>query len=191
MKIWGLFANGCLEYWVLPSDSDPHAKGVCSAKKAKARAKAKAKGKRKKRATGTTNMTIPRYVDLVNTHFKAWRQKCFGDDGVVHLVQDHEWCLWNERSLAALKKAGFSVLEKYPKSSPDLNAIEGWWYRLKTRLNATAPTVMESRKEFLLRLRRTVTWLNDNASNDGLQLCTNQKVRATDVLRLKGARSKW
>ena len=138
MEIWGLFANGCLGYWVLPSDSDPHAKGVCSAKKAKARAKAKAKGKRKKRATGTTNMTIPRYVDLVNTHFKAWRQKCFGDDGVVHLVQDHEWCLWNERSLAALKKAGFSVLEKYPKSSPDLNAIEGWWYRLKTRLNATA-----------------------------------------------------
>jgi hypothetical protein len=180
-----------LEYWVLPSDTDPHAKGAGSTVKAKARAKAKGKPKKKKRATGTMNMTIPRYVDLVNTQFKAWRRSCFGDDGVVHLAQDHEWCLWNERSLDALRKAGFSVLKNYPKSSPDLNAIEGWWHRLKTRLNTTAPTDMESRKEFLLRLRRTVTWLNDNAWGDGLKLCTNQKVRAKDVLKLKGARSKW
>ena len=191
VKIWGLFANGRLEYWVLPSDTDPKAKGASSKAKAKAAAKAKAKGKKAKRGTGTVNMTIIRYVDLVSTHFAEWRRKCFNDDGVVRLVQDHEWCLWNAKSLAALKKAGFSVLEDYPKSSPDLNAIEGWWHRLKVRLNETAPTEMETRQDFLVRLRRTVNWLNDNAAADALKLCTNQKVRARDVLKLKGARTKW
>ena len=114
-------------------------------------------------------MTISRYVELVNTKFAAWRKECFGDDGVVHLVQDGEWCLWNHRSLAALKKAGFDVLERHPANSPDLNAIENWWGCLKKRLDETAPTEMESRAQFLVRLRRQVTWLNDNKGDDGME----------------------
>jgi hypothetical protein len=188
VKIWGLLANGRLEYFVLPKDQLGQAKSA----KVKAKARAKAKGK-PKRLTGTTNMTIARYVDLVNSKFRSWRKSCFKDDGVVHLVQDGEWCLWNERSLAALKKAGFDVLHNYPVNSPDLSAIENWWARLRDRLDATAPTDMESRNVFLCRLRRQVTWLNDNASADALKLCQNQKERANDVLKGKppGARTKW
>ena len=196
IKIWGLFANGRLEYYVLPSDGG-HKPQVKAEAKAKAKAKAKGevmktmkKGKKKK-LTGTVNMTIDRYVDLVNSQFKTWRKKCFGDNGPVHLIQDHEACLWHERSLAALEKAGFSVVENFPVQSPDLNAIEGWWHRLKSRLDETAPTEMETRSEFLVRLRRTVHWLNDNAADDALTLAQNQKERAKKVQKLSGARCSW
>ena len=109
----------------------------------------------------------------------------------MHLIQDHERCLWNERSLDALKAAGFSVVENFPVSSPDLNAIEGWWNRLRMRLDDTAPEEMESRADFLVRLRRTVHWLNDNAADDALHLAQNQKERARKVKELKGARCEW
>ena len=132
-----------------------------------------------------------RYVDLVDAQFKTWRKNCFGDNGPVHLIQDHEACLWHERSLAALEKAGFSVVENFLVQSPDLNAIEGWWHRLKSRLDETAPTEMENRSEFLVRLRRTVHWLHDNAADDALTLAQNQKERAKEVQKLWGARCSW
>ena len=87
-----------------------------------------------------------------------------------------------------MKEAGFSVLENYPVQSPDLNAIEGWWHRIRQRLDETAPEEMETRSEFLVRLRRTVHWLNENAADDALHLAQNQKERAKEVKDLKGAR---
>ncbi len=75
--------------------------------------------------------------------------------------------------------------------SPDLNAIEGWWRRLKSRLDETAPTEMENRSEFLVRLRRTVHWLNDNAADDAVTLAQNQKERAKEVQKPWGARCSW
>ena len=99
--------------------------------------------------------------------------------------------MWNERSLAALEKAGFSVVDNFPVSSPDLNAIEGWWHRMKRRLDETAPTEMETRSEFLVRLRRIVHWLNENAAGDALALAQNQKERAKAVQELNGAQCKW
>ena len=83
------------------------------------------------------------------------------------------------------------MVKNFPESSPDLNAIEGWWHRLKDILIEQAPAEIETRPAFLNRLRRTVDRLNRTATKDGLALCGNQKVRARDVLRLKGARSKW
>ena len=74
---------------------------------------------------------------------------------------------------------------------PDLNAIEGWWHRMKRRLDETAPTEMETRSDFLVRLRRVVHWLNENAAGDALALCQNQKERAKAVQKLQGARCKW
>ena len=190
VTIWGLFANGRLEYYVLPSDGGRKAKAKAEAK-ARAKAKAKGKAKKKRKQTGTENMTIQRYVDLVNSQFKDWRKKCFGDHREAHLVQDHEACLWNERFLAALKAAGFSVLDNYPIASPDLNAIEGWWRRLLQRLHKTAPTEMESRPEFLVRLRRAVNWLGEHAEDDALKQVQKQKERAKAVKLLRGARCKW
>ena len=67
VKIWGFFGNGQLHYYVLPKD-----------------------GQR------TTNMTGDTYEWLVSDRFSTWRRACFGDDARVHLVQDHEKCLWQD-----------------------------------------------------------------------------------------------
>ena len=167
VKIWGLFANGRMEYYLLPQDVDD-------------------KGRLK-----TTNMNGDRYEDLINSRFAKWRRNCFGDDEPVHLIQDWERCLWQDRNVKALRVAGCPVLQNYPKCSPDLNAIEGWWHRIRQRLEKFSPETMESRSEFVQRLRRTVTWLNENSSADAVSLCTNQKVRARQVKSLEGARCKW
>ena len=59
------------------------------------------------------------------------------------------------------------------------------------RLEETAQEEMETRAQFLVRLRRTVHWLNDNAADDALHLAQNQKERAKEVLDLKGARCSY
>eukprot|EP00973_Karenia_brevis_P047843 6640502-Karenia_brevis.AAC.1 len=95
------------------------------------------------------------YNWLVTTKFAQWREACFPDGQPVRLVQDHEKCLWQVRNLEALKAAGCPVVESYPKHSPDLNAIEGWWKELRERLRVTEPESFETREEFIGRLRRT------------------------------------
>jgi len=162
VKIWGLFANGRLEYWVLPRDGQK-----------------------------TTNMNTETYCTLVNGKFKEWREMCFGDTRRCYLVQDHEKCLWADENLESLEDEGFDVVTNHPKYSPDLNAIEGWWARLRQRLDASAPEKIETRGMFIRRLRRTVTWMNDNLADDGRHLCTNQKERAAEILLLKGAKCKF
>ena len=157
VKIWGFFASGILKYYVLPKD-----------------------GQR------TTNMRGDLYEWLIKTSFARWRKECFGRDAPAHLVQDHERCLWQDRNLGALRKAGCFVVGHYPKCSPDLNAIEGWWRILRERLEQSEPEESESRVDFIVRLRRTVHWLNRNRWEQGLRLCTNQKERAADVLSLGG-----
>ena len=167
IKLWGVFGNGRLEYYVLPSAVSD-------------------KGK-----LGTTHMNGDVYEHLVQTKFASWRRAIFDDDKPVHLVQDHERCLWQDRNITALRRAGYNVVANYPKCSPDLNAIEGWWKVLRDRLELTAPEDFESRETFLVRLRRTVHWLNENRREDALTLATNQKERAQDVLALEGAKTKW
>ena len=127
----------------------------------------------------------------MNARFADWRRSCFDDDEPVYLVQDHERCLWQDRNLAALRVAGCRVLENFPKSSPDLNAIENWWKVLRDRLDDTAPEDMETRAEFLVRLRRSAQWLNEHRAEQCLHICTNQKARAKDVILLCGAKTKW
>ena len=164
VKMWGFFANGRLEYEILPADSE--------------------KG-------GTTHMTSERYADMVDRRFADWRRACFGDGLPCHLVQDHERALWTEAAQRNLQDAGCLLVTKFPKSSPDLNAIEGWWSRLRQRLEDTAPVKFEKRAAFLVRLRRTVTWMNRNWAEEAKRLCTNQKVRGQAVEDLDGARSSW
>ena len=69
--------HGRLQVDLTPADSQ------LALRVAKAKAKAKAKGKamkRRRRKTGTVNMTINRYVDLVDTQFQTWRKNCFQDN---------------------------------------------------------------------------------------------------------------
>ena len=175
VKIWGLFFNGRLEYWTLPEEVDE-------------------KGK-----TKSTNMTGARYNYFVTTFLAKWKRKCyrnFPKGEKVPLVKDFERFLrWDSSkefdNMKAEREAGFSTVKQHPKLSPDLNAIEGWWSVLQQRLSLTSPVTMEPRTLFLKRLRRTVTWLNNNAREHGKMLCTNQKERARAVKKLKGARCKW
>ena len=53
------------------------------------------------------------------------------------------------------------------------------------------PAEYEDRPTFLKRLRRTVTWFDEDCHKDALKLCTNQKQRVRAVQKLSGARSKW
>ena len=165
IKVWGFLANGRLEYYVLPMDPENSKK--------------------------TTHMNGNRYHWLVTTKFSNWRKRCFPDGKPVSLVQDHERCLWQDRNLNALRAAKCPIVDKYPKHSPDLNAIEGCWKILRDRLQATEPKTFESRAAFLVRLRRTVVWLNDNNGEHIRKLCTNQRERALDVKLVTGAKTKW
>ncbi len=133
-------------------------------------------------------MNIKRYNALVRSKFSTWRKKCFPrTSGPVRLVQDHERCLWRKGNLKVLRKAGFAVLSKYPKYSPDLNAIEGWWRLLRQKLEKNAPVEHETRAGFIKRLKRTVDLMNKTCRATGLKLCRNQTTRANDVLKLGGA----
>ena len=104
---------------------------------------------------------------------------------------DVEKCLWRKESLDALKSAGCNVVRDFPPSSPDLNAVEGVWRLLRERIEATEPLAFEDRATFLVRLRRCVTWLNDDKAEHVLTLCTNQKVRAKHVQANSGAKTEW
>ena len=143
--------------------------------------------------TKTTNMSGGLHFWLVEHMFAGWRRKCFGDDKLVHLIQDLERCLWLDFDIRALAASGCRVVQQFPKSSPDLNAIEGWWHRLRQRLEDTAPRTMESRPDLLVWLRRTAHWMNDHCRADALHLATNQKERANQVVgpELGGANTRW
>ena len=65
------------------------------------------------------------------------------------------------------------------------------WALLRKRLDETKPAFLESRSDFLVRLRRAVAWMNENMRTELHYLCFNQKERAKDVLSLEGARTKW
>ena len=83
------------------------------------------------------------------------------------------------------------LVADYPRCSQDFNAIENIWKLLRERLYATLPEGMESREDFIVRLRNAVSWLKRNRRDQMLYLSTNQKERARDCLLLEGARTKW
>ena len=72
-----------------------------------------------------------------------------------------------------------------------MNAIENAWALLRDRLFDTMPSHLEPRSDFCVRLRYAVQWLNRNRHTRLLELCENQKERASDVLEQLGGRTKW
>ena len=100
-------------------------------------------------------------------------------------------CLKTPASQSVVREVGFSDMTSFPKCSPDLNAIEGVWARLKDLLEQRAPETLETRAAFLVRLRRTVRWMNVNLKEDLLSMCTDQHARAREVLLLGGAKTEF
>lgn len=166
IKIWGFFCDGYLDYYVLPKDFTDTGKEV------------------------SQHMTGVRYHDMVTKDFAKWRKSTIGRRRVF-VAKDFERFLRSEDNIEAERKAGCDQIEQYPPCSPDFNAIEGWWRRLKMHLEENMPTERESRKDFLRRLRRAVNHLNENCRASGRRLCRNQKERARQCLKLQGARTKW
>ena len=125
------------------------------------------------------------YCELIEDKFDDWVGSC------KYLVQDYEKCLRTEQALEALKQVGIKLVDRHPKQSQDLNAIENVWRLLRERVYETTPDHVESRPEFVKRLKQAVAWLNWHKQDDLWYYSTNQKDRAADVLKLKGARTGW
>ena len=127
------------------------------------------------------------YVELVEDKFEDWCGNC------EHLVCDFERCLRSEEAVDALAKIKLPLVEGYPRSSQDFNAIENVWAILKERLDATVPVRLETRGDFIKRLKGAVAWANRYRSHQLWSLSTNQKERADDCLATKpaGGRTKW
>ena len=127
------------------------------------------------------------YVELIEDKFDDWRLNC------DWLVTDYEGCLRTPEALHALDRCGLKLVEDYPRVSQDFNAIENAWAILRERLDQTCPVEMESRCDFVRRLRAAVRWTNTHRSEQLWYLSTNQKERAADCLTSMppGARTKW
>jgi len=166
IKIWGFLCDGRLHYYIVPKDFTDGGKEV------------------------SKHMNGARYNDMAKKHFAIWRKACIGKRRVF-VAKDFEKFLRSDDNIAAELKAGCDQIDMYPKCSPDFNAIEGWWRRLKMLLEENMPPERESRDAFLRRLRRAVDHLNKKCRLDGRRLCRNQKIRARECLKLSGSRTKW
>ena len=105
--------------------------------------------------------------------------------------------LWEGQSndlsqVRALSMVGLTLVEDYPVSSQDFNAMENVWFILKQRLDETMPIHLESRPDFVKRLKAAVSWAHRTRAEQLRHLCTNQKERANDCLNTKpkGGRTK-
>jgi hypothetical protein len=125
------------------------------------------------------------YSELVEDKFGEWMLS------TKYLVQDFERCLRTQEVRHTLQTEGIHLVEKYPKVSQDFNAIENAWKELRDRLFATLPATLESREQFIVRLKAAVQWLNWNRSRQLWYLSTNQKERAQECLDNEGGRTSW
>ena len=81
---------------------------------------------------------------------------------------------------------GATGAPRAPGAPGALGALGAW-----RMAQSTEPVDFENRPAFLARLRRCVSWLNEKQGDALLTACTNQEVRAKDVIKLKGAKTKW
>ena len=99
-------------------------------------------------------------AELAEDKFEAWAGNC------EHLVCDYEKCLRTDFSVRQLTKANLKLVDPYPRSSQDFNAIENAWKLLRDRLNETLPKDCETRDQFVKRLVSAVAWVNRNKKAD-------------------------
>ena len=107
------------------------------------------------------------------------------------MVQDFERCLRKDGPLNALENLGVELVDGYPRSSQDFNAIENIWKILRQRLHTTLPLGLERRGAFIERLKSAVAWMNRAEKKQLWYLSRNQKERCRDCKLLRGGQTKW
>ena len=125
------------------------------------------------------------YVELIEDKFEGWLGSC------RYLVSDFEKCLRATGPLKALAQIGVELVEGYPRSSQDFNAVENCWDILRERLKVTLPRGLESRVDFIVRLKQAVAWMNRSQRDQLEYYALNQKERCRDCLLLDGGRTQW
>ena len=102
-------------------------------------------------------------------------------------------CLRTAAVVQALSKINLQLVEDYPRCSQDFNAMENAWAILMERLDETVPVELETREDFVKRLKAAVQWANRSRSDQLRYLSANQKERASDCLATtpSGGRTKW
>ena len=116
------------------------------------------------------------YAELVEDKFPSWAGGC------EYLVCDYETCLRTDLALHQLGKVDLTLVDPYPRSSQNFNAIENAWKVLRDRLAETMPAHLKHRDAFVKRLKSAVKWLNQHRSAQLWRFCTNQKERCTECL---------
>ena len=126
-------------------------------------------------------------MDTIEDKFEEWMGNC------EQLVCDYEGCLRSDAAVHALEKINLPSVEDYPVSSQDFNAMENVWAILKQRLDETVPKALESREDFVKRLKSAVQWANRARADQLWRLCTDQKERADECLKMNppGGRTKF
>ena len=127
------------------------------------------------------------YTKIVKGDFTRWLRT----HRRPFLVQDHERALWCPEPLDAMADAGITVSQMHPKYSADLNPIENAWALLRSRLADTLPAKVESREEFIVRLRAAVAWLNRNQKAAMEKMSASMNERAQAVQDNRGHRASW
>ena len=124
---------------------------------------------------------------LLQDKFSKWA------GAAEYIVQDFERCLRSPGPLRAFEKLELELLPGYPRVSQDFNAIENCWKLLRERLDETRSRGVESRDDFVVRLKTAVAWLNRHRRAQIAKYATNQKVRCRECLatKPKGGRTSW
>jgi hypothetical protein len=107
------------------------------------------------------------------------------------VVQVYEKRLRCEEPMDAFRTITVHLVDEHPKHSQDLSAIDNAWKIVRDRLDETMPTWLETRDDFIVRLRNAVKWVSANRHMDLWHLSTSQEERAKDVQSLQGSREKW
>ena len=135
------------------------------------------------------------YANVINKRFGGWLRDGLGRRQLrsgVFLLQDHERALWRAGPREAMRAAGITLLENFPKCSQDLNPMEICWRELRARLDETCPTGPEARQNFVARLRAATAWVNVHRADYLKTIASSQKEWARDVQQAKppGSRTK-
>ena len=153
--------------------------------------------KRTVKNNSSVSMTSDRFCKMVKNNFVPWakalgfdmRPTCPKDKKPI-IVLDGETAINTPEANKALKKAGF-LRAKHPKSSPDLNAVETAWSRLKDMVYDIKkfPSKIPNRNEWVKKVHNCLKKVNKTDLNAiGYK---SMKTRAKDILKVDGHRSRW